>query len=306
MKIIYLKNKQIDVIKWDKCISNAYNGNIYGYSWFLNIVSPVWDALIFDDYRAVLPLPVEKKFGIPTLYHPILSGQLGIFSIEKIDKRLINLFLERIPHKFKKMLLRMNKFLNVETNDFHVRDQNTYVIDLIRNTNGIYSGYSAGLRQIIDRTLEGNMSVINALRPQEVIKFLYDNDVEVNKPLKYDHVNPLRRLLTCIVSNHLGNVYAVYSGVNNICALGIFLYSHNKISVPIIAVNSEGKECNACELLIHTVIFNNVEKNVTLAYEETKRSYFSEILESFGAEKKKFKELLKIRIIWPFNKLISS
>ena len=109
-----------------------------------------------------------------------------------------------------------------------------------------------------------------------------------------------------MVSNHLGNIYAVYSGVNNICALGLFLLSHNKISTPVIAVNPEGKENNALELLIHTVVFNNVEKNVTLAYEESHNKYFAEVFINFGAEKKKFKEITKLRIMWPLNKLITT
>ena len=55
MKLVYLKNKHIDFVKWDKCINNAYNGSIYGYSWFLNIVCPNWDAIVYDNYKAVFP-----------------------------------------------------------------------------------------------------------------------------------------------------------------------------------------------------------------------------------------------------------
>ena len=305
MKLVYLKNKHIDILKWDKCINNAYNGNIYGYSWFLNIVCQNWDALVYDNYRAVFPLPIKKKFGLPVLYHPLLSGQLGIFSSEKLDPRLIHLFLERIPYKFRKINIKLNKYINLSNCDYNLKNHKTYVIDLIRNTTGIYSEYKPSLRQKIDRALLSKMTVINSLKPQEVINFLYNEETLVNKALKLDNINHLRKILSCMVSNHLGNVFAVYSGVNNICALGLFLFSHNKISVPIIAINEEGKENHAIELLIHTVIFNNIEKNVTLAYEESYNKYFSEIFASFGAEEKNYKEISKFRTVWPFNKIIS-
>ena len=243
--------------------------------------------------------------GIPMVQHPRLSGQLGIFSVEKLDKRLISLFLERIPSKFKKVNIRLNKFVNIEQSDYNIKEHETLVIDLIRSTNGIYSKYDPKLKQTVDQALLKNLSVINALKTKEVVDFIMDDGSEVNKTIKQEDIFCLRRILSCMVSNHLGNVFGVYSGVNNLCALGLFLYSHNKISVPVLAVNEEGKENNAIELLIHSVIFNNVEKNVTLAYEDSPNKYFSEILVNFGAERKKFKEISKLHFFWPLNILLS-
>ncbi len=305
MKILYLRHKQIDMVKWDRCITNAFNGNIYAYSWYLNIVCNTWDALIYDDYKAVFPLPIKKKFGFSWLYHPLLSGQLGIFSIDKLDSRLVNLFLERIPYKFKKINVKLNKFIKIEKCDYYITKHSTFVIDLIRNTTSIYSAYTPELRIIIDKALLQNLSVINALQPQQVIDFLFDEDTIVNKSIRNEQVSQLQKILACFVGSKLGSIYGVYSGVNNICALGIFLYSHNKISVPLLAVNSEGKEHNAIQLLLHTVIYNNIEQNITLAYEEANNKYFSNVFLSFGAEKKYYKEISKLRLVWPLNKLLS-
>ncbi|OIP03307.1 MAG: hypothetical protein AUJ97_04685 [Bacteroidetes bacterium CG2_30_32_10] len=61
MEIRYLKHKEIDKDKWDNCIEKAFNGIIYAYSWYLDIVSENWDALIEDDYKTVFPLTQKKK-----------------------------------------------------------------------------------------------------------------------------------------------------------------------------------------------------------------------------------------------------
>ena len=60
-KITYFKNKDIDFSKWDKCISSSHNGNVFGYSWFLDAVCDDWDAFIIGNYDAVIPLPIRKK-----------------------------------------------------------------------------------------------------------------------------------------------------------------------------------------------------------------------------------------------------
>jgi len=44
--IIYHKHHEIDRDRWDECIRKSFNGIIYAYSWYLDIVSPQWEALI--------------------------------------------------------------------------------------------------------------------------------------------------------------------------------------------------------------------------------------------------------------------
>ena len=72
-------HKEIDFIKWDNCISNAPNGLIYGYSYYLDHMASQWDALVLNDYEAVMPLTWNRKYGIHYLYQPFLTAQLGVF-----------------------------------------------------------------------------------------------------------------------------------------------------------------------------------------------------------------------------------
>ncbi len=62
LPIIYLKNDEIDVVKWDLCIAKAANALPYAYSWYLDIVAPSWDALIYGDYEVVMPLANKTRF----------------------------------------------------------------------------------------------------------------------------------------------------------------------------------------------------------------------------------------------------
>ena len=77
--VSYFKNEDIDKAKWDHCIDTAPNGLIYSYSFYLDTMAKHWDALIMNDYEAVMPLTWNKKYGVYYLYQPFLCASLGLF-----------------------------------------------------------------------------------------------------------------------------------------------------------------------------------------------------------------------------------
>ena len=81
--IRYLKNHEIDMLKWDNCIAHSFNGNVFGYSWFLDVVSHGWEALVEDNYVRVMPLTTVRKNFITSIHQPDFAQQLGIYSVLK-------------------------------------------------------------------------------------------------------------------------------------------------------------------------------------------------------------------------------
>ncbi len=100
MNIQYLTQQQIDKTKWDHCIADAPNGLIYGYSFYLDHMAKHWDALMLNDYEAVMPLTWNKKYGIHYLYQPFLTAQLGVFG-KNITEEQVENFIQAIPSKFR-------------------------------------------------------------------------------------------------------------------------------------------------------------------------------------------------------------
>ena len=66
--IKYLRHQEVDKSKWDNCIDKADNGLIYAYSFYLDHMAKQWDALVLNDYEAVMPLTWNKKFGFYYLW----------------------------------------------------------------------------------------------------------------------------------------------------------------------------------------------------------------------------------------------
>ncbi len=100
--IQYITRDKIDIAKWNSCIDTADNGLIYSYSFYLDHMARQWDALVLNDYEAVMPLTWNNKYGIYYLYQPFLTAQLGVFG-KNISAKLLEEFLNAFPTKFKYM-----------------------------------------------------------------------------------------------------------------------------------------------------------------------------------------------------------
>ena len=77
--IRYLTHNQIDTLRWDECVTHSPDGLVYAWSWYLNVVHQNWEALVEDDYEAVMPLCGGKKFGINYLFQPFFTQKFGVF-----------------------------------------------------------------------------------------------------------------------------------------------------------------------------------------------------------------------------------
>ena len=113
-----LDNNAIDREKWDALVS--LTGLPYALSWWLDIVSPGWKALVKDDYKAVMPLPVKRRYCLSYLVHPRFTQQLGLFGDGNVND-----FLRRIPYLSYDFNLNHTNTYNGSNSIVHVN----YVID---------------------------------------------------------------------------------------------------------------------------------------------------------------------------------
>src|SRR5690606_37843651 len=89
-----LTRHEIDTKRWEECIAFSPNGMVNVMPWYLDIVAPNWNALVYNDYEAVMVFPIKNKWGISFLYNPNFVRQLGIFSKGNIAPAIGDLFLD--------------------------------------------------------------------------------------------------------------------------------------------------------------------------------------------------------------------
>jgi hypothetical protein len=87
------------------------------------LVCENWDALIEDDYHAVLPLPRRKKYGIEYIFQPFYTNQFGVISREEVSVEKVNSFLQSIPERFRYVDIMLNSENRTTAADFKVTER---------------------------------------------------------------------------------------------------------------------------------------------------------------------------------------
>ena len=84
--IRFLKHSEIDPEKWNQAVHNSLFSSIFVEFEMLDLLTTpdTWDALVQDDYEAVMPLPYRKKGVLKYVYTPFFMPQMGIFSEREI------------------------------------------------------------------------------------------------------------------------------------------------------------------------------------------------------------------------------
>ena len=119
-----ITHNEIDKNKWDKCIHASKRPSLYVMSWYLDAVSAGWNALVADDYNAVMPLCGKRKWGISYLYQPPYTQFGGVFSSDD-DVFHADIFLQEATKIYK--LIEINLPPNNETGFSHKEKTNQYL-----------------------------------------------------------------------------------------------------------------------------------------------------------------------------------
>ena len=133
----HLRHDEIDKKKWDDCIRSSFNGIIYAYSWYLDVVCEDWESLVENDYERVFPLTGKRKYGISYLYQPFFTQQLGVFSKSILSAEVVEEFLKAIPAKYRYIETNLNTLNKIDSDGFKVEPQRNFELDLIHSYENI-------------------------------------------------------------------------------------------------------------------------------------------------------------------------
>lgn len=299
MKITYLKHSEINTSKWDKCVSNAFNGIIYAYSWYLDIVCEDWEALVQGDYLRVMPLTCGMKYNMLYLYQPYFAQQLGVISTLKLSPEIISDFISSIPSKYKFIEINLNTFNSFASPFFEVKENATYQLDLIKTVDCIRKKYSKNTKRNIKKAQAANLTIRrNELTSSEFLNFYRKHIVNRLNEFKEKDYNVLRRLINIFIHHHFGVVYSVYTNENNLCATAIFVTSHFKTIYFLGVSTPEGLEKQAMFFLVDDYIAKHSERNLTLDFEGSNVPGIARFYEGFGAMKCSYLSIKRNNLPW--------
>lgn len=292
--IYYLTNNEINKTLWDKCIDNAENGLIYAYSTYLDGMCTNWDALVLNDYEAVMPLPWRSKYGISYLYQPALTAQLGLFG-NHISSNLLERFLQTIPSKFKYLDFPLN-YNNVFPVKFPLFLRMNYILDLNRDYEEIYKNYTPNLKPVIKKNSKYIDNIKADIAIEEIIGI--SKTQLKNTSITEQDYTAFKEIFFLFNGNGNAITYGFISGEGKLLASAIFLFSHNRAYYVLAGNDVEGRKVNASSYVIDAFIKDHSQKELVLDFEGSDIPGIAFFFRNFGALEEQYPALKLNRLPW--------
>ncbi len=282
--IQYLHHQDIDKAKWDACIDNSQYSILYGYSWYLDIVSPQWHALVEGDYETVFPLTWRKKYGFLYLTQPPYAQQLGVFSRKRLEEKKIISFLNSIPKKFLHCDLYLNPLNEcVLQSKYHSRVRKTYHVQLNLPYNQIFEKYSGDTKRNLKKFSRRNLT-LKPIEVQDVIE-IYKKNVWYKTPvLKLKDYQTLDKLTAEVSARKKCLILGAFE--NDVLSAGtVFFISGDKIIFVFGSSNKTGRRNGAMRFIFDRVIQSNSNTDLILDFEGSSINSVEYFYKSFGSRK---------------------
>ena len=283
LNIRYLKNEDINFVKWDNCINNAYNGSIYAFSWYLNIICERWDAIVKDDYSTVMPVLPNKTGPFFYSYNSIFAPRLGVFSTEILREEVVNEFLDKLSTVYKVFNVNLNKYNKVKPAFFKQKSKIVYECDLIETYDRFRKKYHADVNVALEEARKNKISVIKNVKPNEFLNLISSEHVLTSYTVKKNDLTNLRRIIAFVYRHGIGEIYVAYNSYNELCAACLFLKSNRKSNLIFSAITREGLNMQAMHYLIDHYIKKHTGQTLTLNFENINIPEKEKFCKGFGA-----------------------
>jgi hypothetical protein len=288
--IRYVKSSEVDFDKWDQCVENAGNGSIYACSFYLNHMCSHWDALILDDYKALMPLPWRKKIGISYLYQPFLTAQLGLIG-DDIDAALLEKFLMSIPATFKYWDITLNKNNVFNLISFPLFLRSNFTLSLNKPYTELYAQYKQTTKRNVKKSVNHVSSIIKDVDIEDIITLNKKSALEKKGITKEDDYQKFRKLFHFLKVQKKAVSYGALSKSNTLLASAVFFLFKNKAYYILVGNSTESKATSASHRIIDVFIQEHAGENMVLDFEGSDIKSLAFFYRSFGAQEEKYAAL---------------
>ena len=281
----------IDKRRWDDCIAKSFNGSVYAWSWYLDIVHPDWEALIENDYERVMPLTPSRKFFLSYMFQPFFVQQLGVYSQSTLNADDVERFVRAIPAKYKIVRYRLNEFNKVDYELGIYEPHRNVVLDLIYDYQSLCNNYNNNTKRNLIKANSAGLTIDKDVKAETIIKLFAENrgrDVEHWKEKEY------KRLLD-LVDTAIYHECCFVCGVNDIegrtIAGGIFMCSHDRIIFLFSGSDESYKNKHALTFMLDNMIREFSESKYIFDFEGSDNDGLFRFYKGFGGKEVYYPEV---------------
>lgn len=291
-------NKDIDRQSWDQFIAQSPQGNLYAQSWYLDIVSPDWQAYMVyeaDQLAAVLPVYEGRKILFPFIVQPIFCQQLGLYTKPN---------LENAPQNFDKIIQDWQQKYWLISYSFNILNSSkmsglhnefsiclTHHLDLSGDYQSLFKNYSNNHKRNLKKAYKSGLTVTKSADIDSLILLFKQNKGLELKEETEKHYQVLKRIHSAANHNRNSIILFAKNQEGDVLAGGLFLLYNKSIVYLFGSSTEEGKKHGAMVLVQDTLIQTYAGSDHILDFEGSNIPSLARFYKGFGATEKKFYKL---------------
>lgn len=328
---ILLKRHQIDDTAWNALIDEARHSVVYAYTWYLDCISPHWQALVVVDsgellvdhslpsdfqgtsaskYRIVMPLPVRKKWGMDVVQQPLFCQYLGLFSKYEVSETDLVGFLHSLSRHFPYISVYdfhpahtylLRKVLP-DYSDFDVQEKTTHWLNLEKNYPELADGYSADRKKNLKKSRKQGWECVESDDLEPLISLFQENHAARIENVQASAYALLRTLTYLLQTKGIGTIY--YARRQGTLHAGVLILENQEMGIYIFnAADEVGRRGNARSFLLDRYFEQQAGRMKIFDFESPEVESIAQFYHSFGAEKQTFISIKKNKLPFPFRQL---
>ncbi len=309
MSIQFLARCAINDAAWNHCIASSPNRIIYGYTWYLDAVTPApnrrWDGLVVLDmagkYKAVMPVPLRRKqvagvFHTWRIYQPLFCQILSIFSASPIDPAPFYAALQA-QYRYNSVL-QLGQPPEIGLSGSRIRRLVTHLLPLAAPYITLYQHYTPDRRRNVRRAKRIGWLLTDSTDSQPLIHLFREYHADrIEGGVSDEGYATISYLLDCCSQRGLLTLrYALLNGV--VEAGTAFIQADNRIIYLFNAASPIGRRGNARTLLIDQLIQEKAGQQLWLDFETPEKPAIAAFYQSFGAVEQPFWSIQWNRLRW--------
>ncbi len=240
--------EKIDQKKWNNCVQESEHKNIYGLYDSICTACDHWIGIVYNDYEAIMALPMKKKLGLSYSWHPQFMGPLGIFGEEVTTEIRSKMFATIIEHSW---WIKMHYWQDQsEIKEIKTTERIYQQLDLAdRSMDNIRLNYNDNTKRNLKKAIKQNLSIRKTDDSEQLILVFKENKGDQIKNIKEESYVLLKKLTDHWIKKGMGHIMTVYAG-SDLAAIGCFLTWGKRLIYYKGAVTEAGKTNGAMHYLI--------------------------------------------------------
>jgi hypothetical protein len=311
---LLLARHEINDTYWNALLDECTHPVVYAYSWYLDVVSPHWQALILpqtDGYRAVMPLPVRKKWGLLVVQQPLFCQFLGIFARETVAEPLIRSFIQQLHRHFSyisnysfhpELTSILQKCLRDDPNLAFFHSQ-THWLNLHKPYEAIARGFTPDRKANLQRAYKQGWKKAESEDIEPMIRlFRLHHAGRIRGGVAESAYTLLRRLAAQLVQRKVVRIYYAHQGGEFRAGI-MAVVMHGTSTYLFNSADETGRKGNARTWLLDGHFKEMAGKIEYFDFESPEVDGIRNFYESFGVENKVFLSIKKNKLPFPIRQL---